>query len=73
MADLIPVVHSDKLLNPALLRFIGARPDSRPVVHASGGRWTVGIVSYDPNTDEVVIGLGEPMPPVGPEPGADDA
>lgn len=58
--DLIPVMPAAKLLNPALIRFIGANPDSRPVVEVDGQRHPVKIVSYDERADEVVIGLGKP-------------
>lgn len=58
--DLIPVMPAAKLLNPALIRFVGANPDSRPVVEVGGQHHPVKIVSYDEHTNEVVIGVGDP-------------
>lgn len=53
------------LLNPALITSVGARSSARPVVQVGGARWTVAGVRWDAATGEVVIGLGELMPPVG--------
>jgi len=56
--DLVPTMTSDKVINPDLVRFLGAPPGATLVAQVDGSRRSVKAVFYDDHTNEIVVYVG---------------
>lgn len=57
MADdeLVPTLLTDKVINPALARFLGAPSGAAIAVQIDGVRRPIQVVFYDDHTNEIVV------------------